>query len=443
MGCCIPLPWHHLGMLTAEASALTWALHDRPDAPLCVGFSGGMDSTVLLHLLAQRHTPDLRAVHVHHGLHPHADAWAEHCRAVCTALDVPLTVVKVQVVPAGEGLEAAARAARHAAFEDLLAADEVLALGHHRDDQAETLLLRALRASGPEGLGAMRRWREFGRGRLWRPLLDHGRDAVAAYAEEHGLRWIDDPSNTDVRHDRNFLRQRVLPVLRERWPHADAALAQSASRCADAGDLLAESDLTALASVATTDPHCLSRPRLAALPPMRRARVLRAWTSKLGLPPLPAHGIVRIEGEVLAARADAEAEFRWQDVVVRSWRDLLHAGSARTPLPQDWQCTWNGRAPLALPFGGVLRLEGVEGFGIDVIVRGRRGGERIALPGRDHSHALKHVLQDLGVPPWVRERMPLLCDADDHVLAAADLAYSAEFDAWLRESGAWLRWFEE
>jgi tRNA(Ile)-lysidine synthase len=430
-------------MATVDATGLSHALHDHPDAAVCVGFSGGLDSTVLLHLLAgARHGAGLRALHVHHGLHPQADAWADHCRRTCEMLGVPLTVAKVKIERDGRGLEAAARAARHAAFEAALVPGEVLALAHHRDDQAETLLLRALRASGPEGLAAMRRWREFGHARLWRPLLDQGRQALAAYADAHGLRWIDDPSNIDTAYDRNFLRQQVLPLLRERWPHADAALAQSASRCADAGDLLAESDLAALAGVATADPHCLSRSHLAALPPPRRARVLRTWTARLGLPPLPAHAIAHIELDVLGARADAEAEFSWHGAIVRSWRDLLYAGVARPPLPQDWRSAWDGRAPLALPQGGVLKLEGIDGFGTEVIVGARQGGERLVLPGRRHSHSLKHVLQELGVPPWVRERMPLLSDADGRLLAVADLAYSAEFDAWLRECGAWLRWDE-
>lgn len=417
------------------------ALHDRPDAPLCVGYSGGLDSSVLLHLLAN--TPGarpLRAVHVHHGLHPHADAWAERCARTCAALEVALTVVRVSVVADGDGPEAAARAARHRAFADALAPAEVLALAHHRDDQAETLLLRALRGSGSDGLAAMRRWRRFGAGRLWRPLLDHGRADLLAYARANGLDWIDDPSNADTAFDRNFLRQRVMPLLRERWPHADAALAQSAGLSAQARDLLEEGDAQALAAAATADPHCLSRRRLLAMPAARRARVLRRWIAGLALPALPAQGVARIEADVLAAGEDAEAEFAWHGVAVRSWRDLLHAGPIRPRLPGHWRSPWHGDTPLALPHGGQLRLEGAVALAAGVVVHARQGGERIVQPGRTHSHALKHVLQDLGVPPWLRERLPLLSDADGHLLAIADLAYSAPFDAWLRQHGARLAW---
>ncbi|KAB8172125.1 tRNA lysidine(34) synthetase TilS, partial [Lysobacter maris] len=173
---------------------------DAPSpAPLLVAYSGGLDSTVLLHLLAsepRRRSDGLRAIHVHHGLHPDADDWARHCRRFCDALAIPLTVVRVEVArDAGLGLEAAARHARHAAFEAALGTDEVLVTGHHRDDQAETFLLRALRASGTDGLAAMRAWRRCGRGWLWRPLLETPRAALLEHAGTHALRWIEDPSN--------------------------------------------------------------------------------------------------------------------------------------------------------------------------------------------------------------------------------------------------------
>jgi len=417
------------------------ALHDRPAAPLCVGYSGGLDSTALLHVLASaKPEHGLRALHVHHGLHPDADRWTAHCERICAALDVGLTVIRVNVAGTGEGPEAAARAARHAAFESALRAGEVLALAHHRDDQAETFLLRALRASGPDGLAAMRRWRTFGPGRIWRPLLEVDRDALLAYAQAHWLAWIDDPSNADTAFDRNFLRQRVMPLLRERWPHASDALARSAALSGQANALLDEGDAHAFADVATADPRCLSRTRLLALPEARRARVLRGWIDALALPALPANGIERIELEILDARVDADAAFHWHGAVVRAWRDLLHADVARPPLAPDWHADWDGQVPLALPDGDALALEGADAFDGPLRVHARQGGERLVRPGRSHSHALKQALQELGVPPWERERLPLLSDASGELLAAGDLIHSARFDAWLRERGARLAW---
>ncbi|QDH70646.1 tRNA lysidine(34) synthetase TilS [Marilutibacter alkalisoli] len=418
---------------------------DAPQpAPLLVAYSGGLDSTALLRLLADdpaRRADGLRAIHVHHGLHADASDWARHCQRSCDALGIPLTVVRIEVQrDSGLGLEGAARQARHAAFAAALADDEVLVTAHHRDDQAETFLLRALRASGPDGLAAMRPWRRFGAGWLWRPLLDTPRTDLLAYARAHGLAWIEDPGNDDTAFDRNFIRQRVMPLLRERWQRADAALAASAALCADAVGLLETDDTRALATVATADPHCLSVDALLALPAARRARVLRRWIAARSLPPLPASGIVRIETDLLDARPDAEATFAWAGARIRRWRGLLHAGRERLPLPVDWSVEWNGRDPLQLPDGGTLRLEGADALPTPVRVHARQGGERITLPGRDHSHALKQVLQELEVPPWVREGLPLLSDAEGNLMAAGDLTYSAAFDDWLRGHTARLVW---
>ncbi len=430
-------------MTDALRTYLENAFRELPQRPLHVGYSGGADSAALLHLLSgigSVRDAGLRAIHVHHGLSPHADEWAEQCRLFCDALDVPLTMLRAEVRrDAGEGLEAAARKARHAAFGDAVGDDEILATAHHRDDQAETFLLRALRASGPDGLGAMRPLRRFGRCWLWRPLLGVPRAALLAYAEREGLEWIEDPSNEDVSLDRNYLRHRVLPLLRERWPQADAAFALSAALSAEADRLLDNDDAMALAQARTADPQALRSEALAALPPARRARALRRWTEELELPPLPAQGIARINEDLMAAQPDGEAAFAWSGAVVRRWRDLLHAERLRPGLPDDWQADWDGRSPLPLPDGGELALEGAAGFDRALRAHARRGGERIVLPGRNHTHALKQVLQELAVPPWERTRMPLLSDGES-VLAAGDLLYSASFDAWLRERGARLVW---
>ena len=421
------------------------ALATRPlDAAIVVGFSGGLDSAALLHALAaidgvrQR---GLRAIHIHHGLQAHADDWARHCEGFCDARDIGLTIAKVAVDRnSGDGLEAAARKARYTAFGNALRKDEVLATAHHRDDQAETFLLRALRGSGPDGLAAMRPWRKFASGWHWRPLLDTPRDDLLAYAESHGLSWLDDPSNQDTHHDRNFLRQRILPLLRERWPHAGDAFARSAVLNADAVELLDEADAQALALARTIDPRVLLVGALQALPAARRARVLRRWIADLGFPPLPSAGIAHIESDLLPAREDASAKFEWHGTVIQRWRDLLQVEALRQPLPVDWQIQWDGRLPLALPDGGRLSLEGAQAFDSPVHAFARQGGERITLPGREHSHALKHVLQELGIPPWERVHLPLLADGQGQLLAIGDLAYSAGFDVWLRTRGARLRW---
>jgi tRNA(Ile)-lysidine synthase len=409
--------------------------------PLLMGFSGGLDSTVLLHLLASFRKPGLRAIHVDHGVQPDSDRWRAHCAAVCDELGVSMTAVRVDVRrDAGIGAEAAARQARHAAFESELRDDEVLVLAHHRDDQAETFLLRALRASGVEGLGSMRPWRRFGRGWLWRPLLDTPRAQLRAYAEEHGLAWIEDPSNRDDALDRNFLRLQVLPLLRTRWPDFDAAFATSAGLAAQAGSLLGEDDARILDGIRGDRADSMDITGLSSVAPARQARVLRRWIATLDLPPLPAKGVRRIREDLMCGERDSQPEFAWSGAWVRRWRDRLHAGRDQPALPADWRVRWDGHGVLPLPGGGELRLVGAEEFEAPVVATARRGGERIALPGRAHSHSLKHVLQDFDVPPWMRERLPLLVDADGRLLAAGDVVASAVFRSWLDARGAHLEW---
>lgn len=417
-------------------------------SPVLVAWSGGLDSTVLLHLLAQDaevRGRGLRALHVHHGLHPEADAWAAHCEMLAQAWSLPLTVVRVDVPrDRGLGLEAAARQARRAAFAAELRDGECLALAQHRDDQAETFLLRALRASGPDGLAAMRPWRAFANGWMWRPLLDTSRAALLAHADTHDLRWIEDPSNADPGFDRNFLRLQVMPLLRERWPHADAALARAAQLSAEASDILGERDGAILASVREEVGSGLSIAALRLLSPARRARLYRHWVSTLGWPPLPAEGIARIETDLLAPGEEAHDRlpgFAWHGVEIRRWRDALHAVDGNHDLPKDWSCTWDGSAPLALPNGDTLRLEGVARFPTPLRVHARQGGERILLPERGpRHHSLKHVLQEMDIAPWHRSRMPLLSTDDGTLLAAGDRIRSAGFDLWMQAQDAWLVW---
>ena len=420
------------------------AFSRNPSGPLLIAFSGGLDSTVLLHALSldpAMRTSGLRAIHVHHGLQDAADDWAAHCARFCGSIGVPLSTIKVSVDRgSGDGLEAAARKARYGAFETALAAGEVLVTAHHRDDQAETFLLRALRGSGPDGLAAMRRLRGFATSLHWRPLLETPRDELLAYANRHGLSWLDDPSNEDMRHDRNFVRQRILPLLRERWPQADASFARSAVLNADAVELLDQEDALALATARSIDPRALSASALLELRAPRRARVLRRWIESLGFPPLPGEGVARIESDLLQARVDARARFVWRDVVIERWRDLLHAQRRREPLLAGWSVAWDGKRPLPLPGGDSLELVGTDALPSPCRVSARRGGERILLPGRTHSHALKNVLQELGVPPWEREALPLVHDHAGELAAISDFAYSATFDDWLREKGARLHW---
>lgn len=404
-----------------------------------VALSGGLDSSVLLHALAA--LPDyrargLRALHVHHGLHAAADAWQAHCENFCAALGVALEVRPVAVErDSGLGLEGAARAARRGAFADSLRPGEWLALAHHRDDQAETFLLRALRGSGSEGLAAMQAQAAFAAGQLWRPLLALPRALLIEYAERQGLHWIEDPTNAELQHDRNFLRHQVMPLLRQRWPHADAALAASAGLSGQASALLGvqeEAWLSRHVNGNRLDLHALR-----CAPPAQRARLLRRWVAQSAAPPLPARGVLALENEVL--ERDDGARFAWHGVEIRRWRGGLHLLQALPAWPPDWQADWDGSAPLLLPDGGSLVLHSAEGFPTPLQVRARRGGERLRLPGRAHSRPLKHLLQESALPPWQRSTLPLLWDGEELLAAGAELI-SAQLSQWLREHDARLRW---
>lgn len=412
-----------------------------PHAPIRVAFSGGLDSTVLLHRLANDpglRQPGLSAVHVNHGLHPDAARWALHCARTCATLDVALSVVAVRVVDAGDGLEAAAREARYRGFAQTLQPGEILALAQHREDQAETVLLRLLRASGGAGLGAMPAVRMLGAHTAWRPLLRMPRSDLLAYARAHRLSWIEDPSNSDTRLDRNWLRQRLLPLLRERWPHADAALARSAELLRAEAELLAAETGCRLRAMQTDAANELSVSALLACEPDWRARILRAFVASLGLPPLPGGALAVIERDLLHARADAEPQYRWRDARLCRWRDRLHAGPMRRPLPVRLDLPLPASGEVSLPDGARLIWHGPALS--EARVRARRGGERIRLPGRQHSHSLAHALQQADVPTWERPHLPLLFAADGELLAAGDRVVSDRLALLIAKQGGCLRW---
>lgn len=410
-------------------------------APLVVGFSGGLDSTVLLHWLAADPTigrRGLRAIHIHHGLQAQADDWADHCQQLAAQWQLELQVIRVQVDNHGQGMEAAARDARRQAFIHALRAGEQLVLAHHREDQAETFLLRALRGSGCDGLAAMQPWSRIGPHPLWRPLLDYSRQQLHRYAQAHALRWIDDPSNADTDFDRNFLRQQVLPLLARRWPHASQALAGSAARCAQDAQLLALHDQQLLAQLAGRHDY-LPINALTALASNQRARLIRAWLRQRGAPPLPGQQHQRLDQQVLASAHDRQARVSWAGGwQLRRWRDQLHLLAPAPALDPGWQASWDGRQPLPLPDGSVWQLHGAPGFSRVLQVRLRQGGERLRLPGRTHATALKDCLQQAHLPPWQRLSLPLLWDGDE-LLAAGDALLAQGFSPPRVAAGACLQ----
>lgn len=400
-----------------EQSALQSTIDDAlaetpPGRSVWIALSGGLDSSLLLTLAAdacRRHPRPLRALHVHHGLQAAADAFERHCRRLASRLGVPLWVERVEVdLAAGQGLEGAARAARYAAFARRLAPGETLWLAQHADDQAETLLLAALRGSGVRGLAAMPAGRDGQEGRLARPLLGASRSDIEAEATYRGLAWVEDPSNADESLDRNFLRRRVLPLLETRWPAAGRRLARSAALAGEADGLLDELaalDLERLGG----DPARLPGDALQALSAPRRRLLIRHACQRLNLPTPPARRLATLLAQ-LEARGDGEVRVAWPGAEARVWRGRLYLLRPVEAGPPDddgkeWPVAWDGQAPLATPWGewGVT-LRRDDGAAVCLRVMPRRGGERLRLAGRGRRD-LKRLLQELDVPPWARGRL--------------------------------------
>lgn len=402
---------------------------------LCA-YSGGLDSTVLLHAAARITGIELRAVHIHHGLHPNADSWAEHCARVCRDLGVKLIIVKVDVrKDHGKGLEAAARSARYKAIADHIRNDEVLLTAHHQQDQAETILLRLLRGSGSQGLGSMRALSSAHGFKQLRPLLSISKAQLHDFANTEKLSWIEDPSNDKTDFDRNFLRHEVLPMFEKRWPQAVSALSRSAELLAEEYQCLrAQSDIF-LAQAQGIDEQSLSVPALMQHQKPWRAQILRAWTESLDTPPLPAHILQEIELTLLHARPDSEARVSWEGIGITRWRDCLYLSKSQPDMPHDWRLNWNGTDEFALPNGDrwgfagkAIEIHDIQDyFRGDFVVSLRQGGEKILLENREHHSLVKNCLQELGVPPWERRQLPLISTGSGECLAMGDVLISARF----------------
>ncbi|MEM1112631.1 MAG: tRNA lysidine(34) synthetase TilS [Pseudomonadota bacterium] len=402
------------------------ALGDVLDAPAWrLAFSGGLDSSVLLHLLSRLGTgPSLRALHINHGMQREADEWAAHCQRVCAELEVPLDIERVEVEASGDGPEAAARRARYASFERAIGDGEVLLLAHHLDDQVETFLLRLMRGAGPRGLAGMPATRALGPGRLLRPLLGLPRSALLTYARDRQLSWIEDPSNADTALARNYLRRRVLPQLEARWPAYRRTVARSMTLLAQANDaLVGVTPVLETVYSVMEDPGIALAPLLA-LDDAAAGHALRAW----------------LEAENLAI-----PDSRKLKECLRQLRAAEAGGSVRLDIGRDSLQVYRGafyrlppgEAPsrdLRLSPGQTYSLEGVgelslrsaPGPGLilgpqeDLTVSFRSGGERCRPLGRGASQSLKKLLQEAGVPPWWRDRLPLV-RLGDELLAVGDL----------------------
>lgn len=421
------------------------ARHVPPGARIAIAYSGGLDSSVLLHVLAglqTAHVFTLSAVHVHHGLSPHADDWAAWCAESCATLGVPLVTAHVQLRPDDPaGTEAAARQARHRIFAGLDV--DCLVTAHHQDDQAETFLLQALRGAGPKGLAAMA---ECQHPRGWkavqlRPLLAFSRADLREAAQAGGLRWVEDESNLSPRYRRNALRQMVMPRLREYFPGCDATLARVASHQAETAAMLDDLAQIDAATACSRTPAGLRLDcgALATLTPARARNLLRHFIAQHGVTLPNARRLDEARQQLVVARHDARIRVELGAAALWGWRGgayVVATGALPAPV------VWRGESELDLPGLGRLGFRAALGQGLRqaslaagrVELACRRGGEHLRLRPGGPTHSLKALLQAKGVPPWMRTRLAVL-QCDGATVWAEGLGCHADWLAGPAEAG--------
>ena len=423
---------------------------------LTVALSGGVDSIVMLGLArsaAQKLGLRIDALHVNHGLSPHADRWERFCREHCARRRIPIECVRVKVGGDGANVEAEARAARYAAF--ARARSGIVVLAHNQDDQAETLLLQLMRGAGVRGLSAMpvrRRASTAGRAAaapagpiLLRPLLGVARHDIERYAARKRLRWIVDESNAEDRFARNFLRTRILPRLERRFPGCRAALARSSAHMAAASRLLDQ--LAAIDGAAAIDGDRIKVSSLRSLEAARAANLLRAFIVERGLEMPSTTHLGEILRQLCSGRRDANPQLRVGECTLMRFRDWIELSRPTAVDNRAAAIHWTGESRVALGEGGELRVRSVRGRGVSqakldggtITIRRRRGGERMRLSASRPRRTLKNLLQEAGVRPWVRSRMPLVFH-DEELVWAPGIGVAWDFRAQANERALLFSW---
>ncbi len=429
--------------------AVTKFLAANPCMKLWVAYSGGLDSTVLLYALRQclNDFPEvsLQAVHIHHGINIEADQWLLQCEEFCQQLGIDLKTHYLTEPVGNSNIEAKARALRYDFFAELLPEKGVLVTAHHRDDQAETLLLHLCRGAGVKGLAAMPEEKSFAKGMHARPLLTVPRTELEAYATKHKLSWVEDPSNKSLDFSRNLLRHQVMPLLQQRWPTLSKQLARTAELMQEQLVLLnevGEADFEKVANGQLVEG--LSIAKLQTLPESRLLNLLRYWIAEQGFLLPDQCKLQLIVSEIINSRLDSRACIVWEGAECRRWRDNLLLMPALSAFDNTVRLPWIDTAsPLVLPFElGQLVIEQQFGKGgvkltaeDQVEIRFRQGGERLALSGRAGHHTLKNLFQEWHVPYWLRDRVPLIF-VNGQLAVVVGYAVSAEQAVSTDELGA-------
>ncbi len=405
-------------------SKLQSLLTQKAIKTLWVAYSGGLDSTVLLHLATQFSSKDtqvkgiqVKAIHIHHGLSTHADLWQQHCQQTCKHLGIPIECIQLESSPKkGESIEAWARSERYNAFKDCLdkypeSQHNAIALAQHQDDQAETFLLQAIRGSGLPGLSAMPEIKAFEhRCILIRPLLSFSRTEILNYAQTHELKWVEDDSNTDTRFSRNFLRHEIMPKLQEKWSQATKTLSRTAQHCAEAQNLLNTYLKNDLQLLITAD-NSLHLIKLMQKPILQQKALLRLWCQQqLIHPPTTAQ-----VAQIVTALPNASSGWRhsWGAVTIGLYKEklsLIENSDIHTPLQiptcnviEKW---WFEKCEISMP----------EAYRKNLIIRARQPNDTCHLEGRPYSQKLKIIFQEMDIPSWERHKAVII-EVDNAIVA--------------------------
>lgn len=384
-----------------------------------IGYSGGIDSHVLLHLCAleKQLKNKITAVYIHHGLQAVADEWHLHCQSICQQLNLPYLMLKVDAkAKRGESPEEAARNARYLALQNLLAKDDILLFAQHRSDQMETLLIQLFRGSGVQGLASMPQLTKLGQGVLIRPLLTVAKQAINAYAQCHQLNWINDPSNQNNDFDRNYLRNEIIPLLNQRWPALDKSIARSAKHCANACAMIDEWIQITLPTICDSKQKSILIEQLNLYNDNQQNHLIRAWLQIFGLKPPSEVLLASIKTQVINIKIDANPQLYYQGFYICKYQAQLYCLPSQFLQPLADKTLWpESETTFALKNGyQLIRCESAEGIKKEiwhchtVSVEKRRGGEKIILPGRKGQHSLKNLYQEASIPTWERTMRPLI-----------------------------------
>jgi len=429
---------------------------------LYVGYSGGLDSHVLLHVIIELiGKKRITAVHVNHQLSSNSDIWQKHCEDRCLEIGVDIICKTVSIKNRGTGIEDAARNARYSVFEKLLKKNDLLILAHHADDQIETMLFRLFRGSGIKGMSGMPISRLLGNGELFRPLLPFFRRDLESYASANQINWIEDDSNLDIAFDRNFIRHKLIPTINERWPNSSFKLNRSANIFAESDfliNILAQKDFKIVTEVSERVGWSISIDKLNGFEIIRQKNILRYWFNLHNLT-LPSYAVLdNALNQMIGSKIDAEPIVSWGDLQLRRFNKKLYLlplnfedpnysvkkKKGRELLEKN-SIKWDGSSQLILPDSSSLcvkqKMKG--GLRIDVKknleIRFRSGGERCKPKGRSGSNTLKKLFQEYTLEPWLRNNIPLIY-IDNRLAAVGDLWVCDEFCAESDELGIQLEW---